>query len=85
MINISAQEVKDVLRNLIVTKASGPDLISPRLLKEPATELSGPLSEFFNRLIQEGKFPLHHKKSNIVPVHKKVTDLFRPITDPYHF
>ena len=84
MINISAQEVKDVLRNLIVTKASGPDLISPRLLKEPATELSGPLSEFFNRLIQEGKFPLHHKKSNIVPVHKKgdrsIPTNYRPIS-----
>ena len=38
MITISAQEVKDVLRNLNVTKASGPDLISPRLLKEAATK-----------------------------------------------
>ena len=34
MINISAQEVKDVLQNLNVTKAAGPDLSSPQLLKK---------------------------------------------------
>ena len=32
-----------------LTKASGPDLISPRLLKEGATILSKPLSIIFNR------------------------------------
>ena len=84
MITISALEVKDVLRNLSVTKSSGPDLISPRLLKEVATELCGPLSEFFNRLIQEGTFPLDYKKSNIVPVDKKgdrsIPTNYRPIS-----
>ena len=36
-ITISQQDVRNVLNNLNVTKASGPDLISTRLLKEGAT------------------------------------------------
>ena len=84
VINISEQEVKDVLRNLNVTKASGPDLISPQLLKEATSLLCGPLNIFFNRLIQEGKFSLAYKESNVVPIHKKgdrsLTTNFRPIS-----
>lgn len=83
-ITITPIEVKDVLRNLNVTKASGPDLMSPRLLKEAANELCTPLSVFFNRLIQEGRFPLAWKLSNVVPVHKKddqnIPDNYRPIS-----
>ena len=48
-ITISEQEVKDVLDNLNVTKACGPDLRSPRLLKEGASVLSKPLATVFNR------------------------------------
>lgn len=57
-LTITPIEVRDVLRNLNTTKASGLDLTSPRLLKEAAIELFTPLSVFFNRLIQEGRFPL---------------------------
>ena len=46
MVNISSQDVHDILRNLNITKAPGPDLINPRLLKEAAAELCGPLSVF---------------------------------------
>ena len=46
MVSISSQDVHDILRNLNITKAPGPDLINPRLLKEAATELCGPLSVF---------------------------------------
>ena len=54
-ITISQQDVRDVLNNLNVTKASGPDLISPRLLKEGATILSKPLSIIFNRSLLQSK------------------------------
>ena len=56
-ITISQQDVRDVLNNLNVTKASGPDFISPRLLKEGVTILSKPLSIIFNRSILQGYFP----------------------------
>ena len=43
-ITISRQDVEDVLQHLNVSKASGPDLISPRLLKEGANVLALPYS-----------------------------------------
>ena len=45
-INISCQYVSDVLKNLNVTKACGPDLLNPRLLKKGEPILSSPLSFF---------------------------------------
>ena len=48
-IEISIQYVKDALFNLNIYKASGPDLISPRLLKEGANILAAPLCTLFNR------------------------------------
>lgn len=39
-INISVQDVTDVLENLDITKACGLDLISPRLLKEGSSILA---------------------------------------------
>ncbi|MCG8033361.1 MAG: endonuclease/exonuclease/phosphatase family protein, partial [Candidatus Thiodiazotropha taylori] len=52
-ITISIQDVKDVLQHLNISKACGPDLISPRLLKEGASLLASPYCTIFNRsLIQ---------------------------------
>ncbi len=49
-IKISPKDVTDAISMINVSKASGPDLISPRLLREGSLELSVPLSVFFNRL-----------------------------------
>ena len=57
MITISAQEVKSVVRNLNVTKVSGPDLISPRLLKEAATEYVVRLLSFSIAWYKKENFP----------------------------
>ena len=54
---IPCQYVKDVLLHLNVTKASGPDLISPRLLREGADILALPYSIIFNRSLDQGYFP----------------------------
>ena len=70
-INITANDIRDILKSLNVSKASGPDLISPRLLKEGANQLSFPFSKFFNRLIISGQFPQSWKKANVTPVYKK--------------
>ena len=84
IVNINSQDVHDILRKLNTSKASGPDLINPRLLREAAVELCGPLSQFFNKLIQEETFPLDYKKSNVVPIHKKgdrsLPNNYRPIS-----
>ena len=45
-ITITPQDVQDALSLLDPSKASGPDMVSPRLLKEGIHELSIPLSTF---------------------------------------
>ena len=75
-INISEEDVK-------INKASGPDLISPRLL-EGAIFLARPFSVVFNRSLQQGYFPSDWKTANISPIHKKdeksLPSNYRPIS-----
>ncbi|MEW8545280.1 MAG: reverse transcriptase family protein, partial [Candidatus Thiodiazotropha sp.] len=83
-INITTQEVKDILDNLDVTKACGPNHLSPRLLKEGSNILANPLSIIFNRSLEQGYFPSHWKDGNITPIHKKddksLPSNYRPIS-----
>ncbi|MCG8048301.1 MAG: reverse transcriptase family protein [Candidatus Thiodiazotropha endolucinida] len=83
-IDITSSDIRDILRALNVSKASGPDLISPRLLKEGADQLCEPLSQFFSRLIHSGRFPQAWKLANVTPVFKKgdkqLPNNYRPIS-----
>ena len=63
-ITITIKDISDV-------PASGPDLISPRLLKEGAPVLAKPMSKLFNRSLQQGYFPSFWKDANVTPMHKK--------------
>ena len=62
-IEISIQDVKDVLLHLNVSKAPGPDLISPRLLKEGADILAYSFSIVFNRSLDQGVFSSFFERS----------------------
>ena len=83
-ISVTEQDVNDVLINLDATKASGPDQISPRLLREGAPILSKPFSLIFNRSLQQGYFPQEWKDANVTPIHKKdeksLPGNYRPIS-----
>jgi hypothetical protein len=83
-IEFSPTEVTDILSSLDPTKASGPDLIHPRLLKEGANQLGLPLSFILNNSIKLGTFPNNLKLANVLPVHKKdeksVVSNYRPIS-----
>ena len=68
---LSVQDVKDTFDNLDVTKACGPDLLSPRLLKKGSSVLALPYSIIFNRSLQCGHFPSHWKDANVTSIHKK--------------
>ncbi len=70
-IKISPKDVTDAISMINVSKASGPDLISPRLLREGSLELSVPLSVFFNRLLNASHFPSSWKQANVIPIFKK--------------
>ena len=81
---ITSQEVKNVLVNLDINKSCGPDLISPRLLKQGSCALAVPLSIVFNRSLYQGYFPQAWKEGNLTPIHKKeeksLPTNYRPIS-----
>jgi hypothetical protein len=52
------------------TKASGPDLINPRLLKEAAPIIKHPLCKLFNLSLRVASYPSQWKRVNITPVFK---------------
>ena len=70
VVQITCQDVRDVLQNLNVSKSSGPDLISPRLLREGTDILDKPLSTVFNRSIDKCYLPSQWKDGNVTPIHK---------------
>ncbi|XP_048579037.1 uncharacterized protein LOC125560748 [Nematostella vectensis] len=57
-------------RTLDVTKATGPDGISARLLKETAPEIAPSLCKLFNKSLSLGA-PHEWNEANVVPVFKK--------------
>ncbi len=68
---ISPNDVRDAISLINPTKACVPDLISPRLLREAAHELSVPLSNYYNRLLSASHFPSSWKLANVAPIFKK--------------
>ena len=81
---LSCQDVKDALLHLNVTKASGPDLISPRLLREGGDILALPYSIIFSRSLDQGYLPSSWKEANVTPIYKKydksLPSNYRPIS-----
>ena len=47
-INISEQDLLDQINSIDITKATGPDLISPRMLKEAGHTIAPSLTRLFN-------------------------------------
>lgn len=70
-IRVTEEDVLYVLRRIDATKASGPDNLPGRLLKEGAQHLAQPLSHLFNMSIQSGLLPRDWKNANVTPVYKK--------------
>ena len=67
----TVEEVSTLLKSLNVSKASGPDNIPNRILKECADILSPSLTRIFNISFQKGIFPSLWKHAFVTPVHKK--------------
>ena len=74
---LSVMEVKNVIKDLNKNKATGPDTIHNRLLIAAADVISEPLTNLFNRCLNESKFPSHWKIAHVTPIHKKRTK--RPV------
>ena len=70
-INITCQGVENLLTKLDPSKATGPDGISPKILKTLAKETAPILTTIFRHSLQTGCVPTQWKKANVTPVYKK--------------
>ena len=70
-ITVSACGVHKLLSNLKIHKATGPDNIPARLLKELAAELTPVFTLFYQTSLDQGKVPNDWKEANVVPIFKK--------------
>ena len=64
------ESVFDLLANLDVTKSTGCDGISPKMLKSTASSIALLLSKLINLSISTGKFPKEWKLARVVPIPK---------------
>lgn len=70
-ITLFFNEVRDCLSNLDPSKATGPDGIPARVLKECSEQIAPSLCALFNYSLRIGRFPSDWKSADITPVHKK--------------
>ena len=66
----SEEQILMELRNLNCAKATGPDGISARMLKETANTVCQPKKNLFNLLITQLSFPTSWKFAHVVPIPK---------------
>ena len=82
-IDFSAPRVKQLLDNLVINKAQGPDTISGAVLKNCSETLAYPLSILFNLSYNTGYIPQEWKLANVVPVHKNMIKIKLQTVDLY--
>ena len=83
-LTISDDEIKLLLKNIDITKSTGPDNISATMLKMCGDTLVQPIRIIFLNIVKTGIYPSQWKKANVTPVHKKndkqLVDNYRPIS-----
>ena len=81
---ILESDVKEEMLKLKTNKASGPDNMSPKLLRSCTIVLMKPLTLLYNSCIKSSIFPDDFKKAKVIPLHKKLEKIFvdnyRPIS-----
>lgn len=83
-ITITENGVYKLLRNIKSHKATGPDNIQARYLKELALELTPAITFLFQTSLEQGKLPNDWLQAHIVPVFKKgdknTASNYRPVS-----
>ena len=83
-ITLSELEVESVIKTLVIGKASGPNGLSNRILRELSSELAIPFCSLFNQSLRSSTFPGSYKEANVCPVPKKgdlsIVSNYRPIS-----
>ena len=70
-ITVDPKGVLKLLNNLNIHKASGPDGLSARVLKECSSEISPMLALIYNESLAQGTVPDDWRQANVAPVFKK--------------
>ena len=70
-ITVEVDGVYNLLVNLEPHKATGPDNIPTKLLKETAQQMAPLLTLIFQASLNQGKLPSDWKSANVTPIHKK--------------
>ena len=81
-ISVTPKIVKNVIMNLDLSKASGPDCIPVVVLKTCEPKLPYILAELFSKCLKESCFPDCWKVSSVVPVFKNAGE--RSAAKNYH-
>ena len=83
-INVSIQEISDIIQILHPNKASGPDVISHKMLKLCPNSIALPLQIIFNKSLHQSKYPTNWKLTHVIAVFKKgdssLQSNYRPIS-----
>lgn len=83
-ITVTLQEIIDIILSLDTSKATGPDGISAKMLKETARTIAPSLTRLINLSLSTSIVPQGWKQANVIPIHKKNEksnfDNYRPIS-----
>ena len=63
--------MEKLLRDINVRKSCGHDMISPRLLKESAAVIAGPIANIINSSVDLCEYPASWKMGQVTPLFKK--------------
>ena len=83
-INIDVEGVDNLLKNINVKKASGPDGVSSQILRDLSEELSPVIVKIFAQSLNSGELPDDWLTANITAIFKKGKSVTRPIIGRYH-
>ena len=70
-IDISVKGVEKLLAGLNPSKATGPDGLPPRVLKELSVELAPIFAMIFRLYLESGKIPNDWRQAMVTPIYKK--------------
>ena len=83
-IEVTIQDIVDIITILDPKKANGPDKISHRMLKICPEKIAVPLQIIFNKSLTQQKYPSNWKIANIIAIFKKgdasLPSNYRPIS-----